>query len=164
MWDSGLAGAEAPSAHDWARADAQTGAHAIPRDGGPPARRDREVSRRLGGKTRVYDGLIYITRDGGKNWANVTPRDLPEFSRVSLIDASAHEPGTAYLAAKRYQLDDRAPYIYKTRDLTLDRTNYTSDDEKGNKDKRKIYDALKRRECMPFKLVAPSVTAVPLCK
>jgi hypothetical protein len=41
---------------------------------------------------------------------------LPEFSRISLIEASPHKAGTAYLAAKRYQLDDRAPYIYKTDD------------------------------------------------
>ncbi|MFN7929187.1 MAG: glycosyl hydrolase [Blastocatellia bacterium] len=62
------------------------------------------------------DGLIHLTRDGGRNWANVTPKDLPEFSRVSIIEPSAHEAGTAYFAAKRYQLDDRAPYIYKTSD------------------------------------------------
>ncbi len=59
----------------------------------------------------------YITRDGGKHWTNITPKDLPEFSRISMIDASPHEPGTAYLAAKRYQLDDRKPYIYRTHDF-----------------------------------------------
>ncbi|MEK6286710.1 MAG: glycosyl hydrolase [Acidobacteriota bacterium] len=62
------------------------------------------------------DGLAYITRDGGKKWDKITPPDLPEFSRISLIEASPHKPGTAYLAAKRYQLDDRAPYIFKTDD------------------------------------------------
>jgi photosystem II stability/assembly factor-like uncharacterized protein len=62
------------------------------------------------------DGLAFITRDGGKSWKNVTPQGLPPFSRISLIDASPHKRGTAYLAAKRYQLDDRAPYIYKTDD------------------------------------------------
>ena len=62
------------------------------------------------------DGLAYITRDAGKHWTNITPPDLPEFSRISLIDASPHKPGTAYLAAKRYQLDDRRPYLYKTND------------------------------------------------
>jgi photosystem II stability/assembly factor-like uncharacterized protein len=62
------------------------------------------------------DGLAYITRDGGKKWENISPNGLPEFSRISLIDASPHKPGSAYLAAKRYQLDDRAPYIYKTHD------------------------------------------------
>ena len=62
------------------------------------------------------DGLIHVTRDGGRNWANVTPKDLPEFARVSIIDASSHRPGTAYFAAKRYLNDDRAPYIYRTDD------------------------------------------------
>ena len=62
------------------------------------------------------DGLAYITRNGGRTWTNVTPKDLPPFSRISLIEASPHDPGGAYLAAKRYQLDDRAPYIYRTHD------------------------------------------------
>jgi len=62
------------------------------------------------------DGLIHVTRDGGKSWQNVTPRDLPEQTRISLIEVSPHEPGAAYVAAKRYQMDDRSPYIYKTTD------------------------------------------------
>src|SRR5262249_47554999 len=62
------------------------------------------------------DGLVHITRDGGKSWLNITPSALPEFSRVSLIEASPHNAGTAYLAAKRYQLDDRSPYIFRTGD------------------------------------------------
>ena len=62
------------------------------------------------------DGYVFITQDGGKNWSNVTPKDLPEFARISMIDVSPHRPGTAYVAAKRYQLDDRAPYIYRTDD------------------------------------------------
>jgi photosystem II stability/assembly factor-like uncharacterized protein len=62
------------------------------------------------------DGLAYITRDGGKKWAKVTPEGLPQYSRIGMIDASWHKPGTAYLAANRYQMDDRAPYIYKTED------------------------------------------------
>lgn len=62
------------------------------------------------------DGYVFITQDGGKNWTNVTPKDLPEFARISMIEVSPHRPGTAYLAAKRYQLDDRAPYIYRTDD------------------------------------------------
>jgi photosystem II stability/assembly factor-like uncharacterized protein len=63
------------------------------------------------------DGLAYVTRDGGKNWANITPPGIPEFARISIIDASPHDNGTAYLCAKRYQLDDRGPYIYKTGDF-----------------------------------------------
>src|SRR6478672_10413056 len=62
------------------------------------------------------DGLVFITRNGGKSWTNVTPADLPPFARISIIDASPHATGTAYVAAKRYQLDDRKPYIYKTSD------------------------------------------------
>src|SRR5208282_5030874 len=62
------------------------------------------------------DGVLFITRDGGKNWKKITPPALPEFSRVSMIDASPHKPGTAYVAAKRYQLDDRRPYMFKTSD------------------------------------------------
>ncbi len=62
------------------------------------------------------DGLIHITRNHGKSWENITPPDLPRHSRVSIIDASRHEPGTAYVAVKRYQMNDRAPYIYKTTD------------------------------------------------
>ncbi len=62
------------------------------------------------------DGLAYITRDAGKNWTKITPEGLPHYSRIGMIDASWHKPGTAYLAANRYQMDDRAPYIYKTED------------------------------------------------
>ncbi len=62
------------------------------------------------------DGLIQITRDEGKNWSNVTPKDLPEWSRVSLIEASPFEAGTAYVAIDRHQNDDLGVYIYKTAD------------------------------------------------
>jgi photosystem II stability/assembly factor-like uncharacterized protein len=62
------------------------------------------------------DGLVHVTRDGGKNWAKITPPDLPEFSRVSLIEASPHDAATAYVAANRYQRADRAPYVYRTTD------------------------------------------------
>lgn len=62
------------------------------------------------------DGLVHITRDNGVSWQNITPPDMPKFTRVSIIDASRHKPGTAYVAGKRYQMDDRAPYIWKTDD------------------------------------------------
>ena len=62
------------------------------------------------------DGYVFITRDGGKNWTNVTPKDMPDFSRISLIEASPHRPGTAYVAANHYQFDDFAPYVYRTDD------------------------------------------------
>jgi photosystem II stability/assembly factor-like uncharacterized protein len=62
------------------------------------------------------DGKMHITRDGGKNWEDITPKDLPKFSRISIIDESVHNPGTLYLAANRYQVDDREPYVFKTHD------------------------------------------------
>jgi photosystem II stability/assembly factor-like uncharacterized protein len=62
------------------------------------------------------DGLVHVTRDGGKTWLNVTPTGLPEFTRISLIEASPHEDGSAYLAGNRYQRSDRAPYVFKTID------------------------------------------------
>jgi hypothetical protein len=67
-------------------------------------------------KTGSDDGRAHITRDGGTSWQNITPPALPEFSRISLIEASPHKAGTAFLAAKRYQLDDRSPYIFRTDD------------------------------------------------
>jgi photosystem II stability/assembly factor-like uncharacterized protein len=62
------------------------------------------------------DGLVQLTRDGGKTWANVTPKDMPEWARVSLVEASPHDPATAYVAANHYQMDDLAPYFFKTND------------------------------------------------
>jgi hypothetical protein len=63
------------------------------------------------------DGLVHVTQDGGKNWTNVTPKDMPEFGRVSQIDASAFDPGGAYVAVKKPLLDDLNPYIFRTRDF-----------------------------------------------
>ena len=62
------------------------------------------------------DGLIQLTQDEGKTWTNVTPKDMPEWSRVSQIDASLYDAGTAYVAVERHQFDDLHPYIYKTAD------------------------------------------------
>ncbi|HUX68217.1 MAG TPA: hypothetical protein VMV31_12080 [Terriglobales bacterium] len=62
------------------------------------------------------DGLVYITRDGGKNWSNITPPEMPHLGRVSLIEASPLEAGGAYVAVERYLQDDRAPYIFRTSD------------------------------------------------
>ena len=62
------------------------------------------------------DGLVNVTRDGGKTWKNVTPAGLPEWTRISIIEASNFSPGTAYIAANRYQLDDMKPYLYRTTD------------------------------------------------
>jgi photosystem II stability/assembly factor-like uncharacterized protein len=62
------------------------------------------------------DGLVYVTRDEGKHWANITPPEIPNLARVSLIDASPHKAGTAYVAVKNYLQEDRAPYIFRTDD------------------------------------------------
>ena len=62
------------------------------------------------------DGLVYVTRDGGQHWSNVTPPNMGDFNRISLIEASTSDPGGAYVAAKRYQMDDRRPYLFKTHD------------------------------------------------
>ncbi len=62
------------------------------------------------------DGKINITRDGGKSWTDITPKELPKFSRVSIIEESRHRPGTLFVAANRYQVDDRQPYVFKTHD------------------------------------------------
>jgi photosystem II stability/assembly factor-like uncharacterized protein len=62
------------------------------------------------------DGLIHLTRDGGKHWENVTPKDIPEWSQINSIDASPFDAGTAYVAATAYKLDDFRPYLFKTTD------------------------------------------------
>src|SRR5947209_3376687 len=62
------------------------------------------------------DGLVQITRDGGKSWHNITPQDLPEWSKISQIDASPHDPGTAWVAVDRHANDDVRPHIYTTKD------------------------------------------------
>ena len=61
-------------------------------------------------------GLIHLTRDGGKTWKDVTPKEIGNWSRVSLIEASHFNPGEAYAAVDRHRLDDQSPYIYRTRD------------------------------------------------
>jgi photosystem II stability/assembly factor-like uncharacterized protein len=62
------------------------------------------------------DGLVQITRDGGKHWDNVTPKGFPEWSQINSIDASTFDAGTAYVAVTAYKLDDFHPYLFKTAD------------------------------------------------
>jgi len=62
------------------------------------------------------DGLVHVTRDNGATWTNVTPRDMPDFGRVSQIDASAFDSGRAYVSVRLPLLDDFSPYIWKTDD------------------------------------------------
>jgi photosystem II stability/assembly factor-like uncharacterized protein len=74
------------------------------------------------------DGLIHITQDGGQHWTNVTPanRIMPEWSLVSLIEASPHDAGTAFAAVDRHKNDDLRPYIYRTDDFGKSWTKITS--------------------------------------
>ena len=72
------------------------------------------------------DGLVHVTRDGGKTWLNVTPKEMPELGRVSQIDASAFNAGTAYIAVKKPLLDDLKPYIFRTTDFGKSWTKITS--------------------------------------
>jgi len=62
-------------------------------------------------------GLIWLTRDGGKNWTNVTPPGLTAFSKISMIDAGHFDAGTVYAAVDRHRLDDLSPHIYVTHDF-----------------------------------------------
>ncbi len=61
------------------------------------------------------DGLVHLTRDGGANWKNVTPRGLPE-CLINAIEVSPHDKATAYIATTRYKFNDHAPALYKTTD------------------------------------------------
>src|SRR5262249_47241189 len=72
------------------------------------------------------NGLIQLTRDGGKTWQNVTPPGLPPWCMVSIIDASHFEAGTAYAAIDRHQMDDVKPYIYRTHDFGKTWTKITA--------------------------------------
>src|SRR5256886_10498652 len=72
------------------------------------------------------DGLVQLTRDGGGHWENVTPKAMPDWGTVSMIEASSREAGTAYLAVERHKLDDFAPYVFKTTDLDRKSTRLNS--------------------------------------
>ncbi len=64
------------------------------------------------------DGLVHVSRDGGKNWSNVTPPAsiMPEWIQINSLEASPHDPATAYMAATMYKWDDNKPYLYRTND------------------------------------------------
>ena len=63
------------------------------------------------------DGLIQVTRDEGKTWENVTPPELTPWTKVTHLEASHSDAGTAYAAVDRHRLDDYQPYLYRTRDF-----------------------------------------------
>ena len=62
------------------------------------------------------DGKVYLTRNGGVKWTDVTPKDMAKYTRVSSVDASKFGECIAYVAANRFQLDDDKPYLWKTSD------------------------------------------------
>jgi photosystem II stability/assembly factor-like uncharacterized protein len=62
------------------------------------------------------DGLVHVTRDGGKKWDDVTPPEMAAWSKVTQIDAGHFDPATAYISVSRFRLDDLKPYIYRTHD------------------------------------------------
>ncbi len=70
------------------------------------------------------DGLVQLTRDGGKSWTNVTPKGLTE-CLVNAIDVSPHDKATAYIATTRYKFNDHTPALYKTTDYGKTWTNIT---------------------------------------
>ncbi|WP_456438195.1 WD40/YVTN/BNR-like repeat-containing protein [Psychroserpens sp.] len=62
------------------------------------------------------DGLIHVTKDGGQNWENVTPKGMPEWIMINSIEPSVYDAGTCYVAGTKYKTGDFAPYLYKTTD------------------------------------------------
>lgn len=62
------------------------------------------------------DGLLHVSRDGGKNWSDVTPAKMPEDAMVNCVEVDPHRPGGLYVAATRYKLGDYSPYLYHTSD------------------------------------------------
>lgn len=75
--------------------------------------------------TGSNDGPFYVTRNNGKTWSNVTPKDLPAGGRVQYIDPSPHRKGSAYFAVYRWLLGDYQPYIYRTDDYGKSWTRLT---------------------------------------
>jgi photosystem II stability/assembly factor-like uncharacterized protein len=76
--------------------------------------------------TGSNDGPFFVTRNNGKTWTNVTPKDLPPGGRVQYIDASPHRKGSAYFAVYRWLLGDYEPYIYRTDDYGKSWTRLTT--------------------------------------
>lgn len=62
------------------------------------------------------DGLVHVSKDGGENWENVTPKNMPEWIMINSIEADPFTNGGAYIAATSYKNGDYQPYLYKTKD------------------------------------------------
>jgi photosystem II stability/assembly factor-like uncharacterized protein len=72
------------------------------------------------------DGLVHVSRDGGKNWQNVTPKNMPEWLMINSIDADPFVKGGAYVAGTLYKAGDYRPYLYKTKDYGKTWTQITT--------------------------------------
>ena len=86
-----------------------------------PGKRDTDII-----WTGSDDGLVHVTTDSGANWTDVTPPDMPDFGRVSLIDASSFDDAKAYVSARLPLLDDFRPHIWKTQDFGQSWTRITN--------------------------------------
>lgn len=62
------------------------------------------------------DGLVFVSRNGGKDWTNATPKGMPEWMMINSVEPSRYNEGTCYIAGTRYKSGDYAPYLYKTTD------------------------------------------------
>jgi photosystem II stability/assembly factor-like uncharacterized protein len=78
------------------------------------------------------DGLLHITTDGGKEWKNVTPKDLPEWMMINSVEFDPHTKGGIYVAGTRYKLGDYQPYLYKSKDYGKTWTKITSGIDPGH--------------------------------
>ncbi len=63
------------------------------------------------------DGLVFVSKDGGDNWENVSPKNLPDWAMINSVEPSAFDAGTCYIAATRYKMGDFSPYLFKTTDF-----------------------------------------------
>jgi len=72
------------------------------------------------------DGLIYVTKDGGKTWENVTPKNMPDWMMINSIEPSMFDEGTCYVAGTKYKTGDFQPYLYKTTDYGKSWTKITN--------------------------------------
>ncbi len=72
------------------------------------------------------DGLVHITQDGGKSWTKITPKGVPDWALISMVDPSPHKAGTAYLAVDNHENDDLRPYAFRTDDFGKTWTSITN--------------------------------------
>ena len=105
---------------------------------------------------RLDDGLVHVSRDAGKTWTNVTPKDLPEWSMISQVDPSPHHAGTMFVAANRYKLDDRRPFLYQTTDYGQTWKRLSDGLPKGAFTRVVRQDPCARRSSTPARSSAPT--------